>query len=204
MKFTLMATMAAVLGSDAWAAARQKVVVCLGNGDQLEVANNAMPVISKIFVPAGLKLEWHGEGRSCPDHSDRIIRVSLSVQTNPDLLPGALAYALPYEGEHIVVFFDRLQRIYSGSVGILLAHVIAHEITHILQGAPRHSEEGLMKARWDREDYARMRLPPLWLTKTDLQLIRDGLAGYKDLRARRAQIAKSVHAAGLDSSRTQN
>jgi len=95
-----------------------------------------------------------------------------------------------YEGEHIVVFYDRVQRTYSGSPQILLAHVVAHEITHILQGVAQHSDEGLMKARWDRDDYARMALQPLTLTKTDLQLIREGVAAYKDLSARRAQIAR--------------
>jgi hypothetical protein len=185
MKFTVIAAMAAMLGTCAGAASRQKVVVCMDKGEQWEVVDAALPIVSKILTPAGLTLEWHGAGRLCPEHSDRTIRVSLSTHTSPDLLPGALAYALPYEGEHIVVFYARVQRTYAGSPEILLAHVVAHEIIHILQGVARHSDEGLMKARWDREDYARMALQPLTLTRTDLQLIREGVAAYKDLSARR-------------------
>jgi hypothetical protein len=35
----------------------------------------------------------------------------------------------------------------------LLSHVLAHEIAHVLQGVSRHSESGILKARWDREDF---------------------------------------------------
>jgi hypothetical protein len=203
MKFTVMATMAAMLATGAWAAGREKVVVCVDEGDQGEVMNNATRIVDRIFIPVGLMLEWHGEGRLCPGHSDRIIRISLSTHSNPDLHPGAWAYALPYEGEHIVVFYDRLQRAYSGSVATLLAYVIAHEMTHILQGISRHSEKGIMKAQWDQEDYARMKLRLLGFTETDFQLIRQGIAEYKDLHAR-TQISKSAVSEGSDISRLQD
>ncbi len=149
MKSTVMATMAAMLATGAWASGREKVVVCMDKGDQREVVNNAIRIVDKIFIPAGLLLEWHGEGQRCPNHSERIIRISLSAHSNPDLHPGAWAYALPYEGEHIVVFYDRLQRAFFGSVATLLAHVFAHEMIHILQGISRHSQNGIMKAQWD-------------------------------------------------------
>lgn len=198
MKFTRIAmttaTMTVMLGTGAWAAGRQKVTICMDKGEQWEVVNNATPIVSKLLVPAGFSLEWHSNGH-CPNHAERIIRISFSTHTKPDLLPGALAYALPYEGEHIVVFYDRLERTDPGSPAILMAHVMAHEITHLLQGIPRHSEEGLMKARWDREDFARMKLQPLWFTEADLQLIREGVAAYQDLRARRIQVAESAPAA---------
>jgi hypothetical protein len=203
MKFTVMATMAAMLGTTAWAAGREKIVVCVDEGDQGEVVNNATRIVDRIFIPAGLMLEWHGEGRLCPDHSERIIRITLSTHSNPDVHSGAWAYALPYEGEHIVVFYDRLQRAYSGSVATLLAYVIAHEMTHILQGISRHSEKGIMKAQWNQEDYANMKLHALTFTETDFQIIRHGVAGYKDLRDR-TQIGKSAVAEGSDLSRSRD
>lgn len=203
MKFTVMATMVAMLATGAWAAGREKVVVCVDEGDQGEVVNNAIRIVDQIFIPAGLMLEWRGAGRLSPDYSERIIRISLSTHSNPDVHSGAWAYALPYEGEHIVVFYDRLQRTYSGSVATLLAYVIAHEMTHILQGISRHSEKGIMKAQWNQEDIANMKLHLLTFTETDLQIIRHGVAGYKDLRDR-AQIAKSVVAEGSDISKMQD
>jgi len=41
-------------------------------------------------------------------------------------------------------------------VSSVLAHVLVHEVTHILQGIPRHSESGVMKAQWDSNDFAQM------------------------------------------------
>jgi len=58
----------------------------------------------------------------------------------------------------------------------LLAHVLVHEITHILQGTCRHSDTGIMKARWTHQDYMEMGQKPLSFTEEDLQLIRTGLA----------------------------
>ena len=139
MKFTVMATLAAMLATGAWASGREKVVVCIDKGDRWEEVNNAIRIVDGIFIPAGLMLEWHGERQLCPEQSERTIRISLSTHSNPDLNPGAWAYALPYEGEHIVVFYDRVRN-RSGSVSSVLGHVIAHEVTHILQGLMRHSE----------------------------------------------------------------
>jgi hypothetical protein len=57
----------------------------------------------------------------------------------------------------------------------VLAHVMAHEITHILQGVHRHSESGVMKAQWTRDDFNEMAFKPLTFTDTDVGLIRSGL-----------------------------
>jgi hypothetical protein len=58
----------------------------------------------------------------------------------------------------------------------LLAHVLVHEITHILQGVDRHSETGVMKARWTTADYVQIRAQPLPFTDWDIDLIQEGLA----------------------------
>ncbi len=57
----------------------------------------------------------------------------------------------------------------------LLAHVLAHEITHILQGRQRHSDSGLMKAHWGGEDYRQMASKTLTFTAEDIQMIYDGM-----------------------------
>jgi hypothetical protein len=92
------------------------------------------------------------------------------------LKPGALAYALPYEGSHIVVFWDRVQATTGPRVPALLAHVLAHEITHILEGFCRHSESGLMKAHWDVSSYRMMNSETLPFAGEDVELIYAGLA----------------------------
>jgi hypothetical protein len=92
-------------------------------------------------------------------------------------MTGAFAYSLPYGGRHIVVFWDRVLRKVGSSVApILLAHVLVHEIAHILQGVSRHSKTGIMKATWGPEDYFQMRTKPLEFTDEDVALIHRGLA----------------------------
>jgi hypothetical protein len=53
----------------------------------------------------------------------------------------------------------------------LLAHVLVHEITHILQGVARHSETGIMKAHWTPVDYRQMLVHPLPFAPEDVQLL---------------------------------
>ena len=52
---------------------------------------------------------------------------------------------------------------------------MAHEVTDILQGICRHSASGVMKARWDEEDFLQMAWKPLPFTDYDIDLIRRGL-----------------------------
>ena len=73
-----------------------------------------------------------------------------------------------------MVFFDRVME-KPGNVSILLGHVIAHEVTHILQGVARHSESGVMKAQWTGADYREMTWEPLQFTDDDVMLIHSGL-----------------------------
>jgi hypothetical protein len=44
---------------------------------------------------------------------------------------------------------------------LLLRPLPVHEITHVLEGIDRHSATGIMKDRWDDNDYAEMRRKPL-------------------------------------------
>jgi hypothetical protein len=57
----------------------------------------------------------------------------------------------------------------------VLAHVMVHEITHILQGVSRHSESGIMKARWTNNDYQEMMFQPLPFAPEDVKLVQLGL-----------------------------
>jgi hypothetical protein len=85
---------------------------------------------------------------------------------NANYYPGsaeALAYATPYKesGTRIHVFLDRVLLNRKPTLAnALLAHVMVHEITHVLEQVKRHSEEGVMRAHWSHEDYRRMERNP--------------------------------------------
>jgi hypothetical protein len=87
---------------------------------------------------------------------------------------------------HIAIFYDRVQSISRDNPVLrpmIVAHVITHEITHILQGDVHHSTTGIMKARWDANDYLEMTRAPLSFASEDIDLLRNGL----QLRALLAQ-----------------
>jgi hypothetical protein len=188
MKITVVTLMAAMVGTTVWAgalpAAERQVTVCMGTTDNLSLENQAKAVASDIFAGIGVEILWQSP-RQCPAEA---ILITLSNDEPASLLPGSLAYAMPFEGTHIVVFYDRVKN-RPGSVSCLLGHVIAHEVAHILQGLKRHSESGIMKAQWIGADYQEMTWKPLQFTDEDVMLIHHGL------RVREASFA-SVAAAG--------
>ena len=197
MKITAMMTLAALLGSTAWAAGKsdyQRVVACFeeAGGNAMEVAVAKMTA-STLFQSAGVNLEWHTDRRTCQGQRDQVILVSLSLNTPKDLYPGALAYALPFEGVHIQVFYDRIANRARDLRPYLLAYVVVHEITHILQAVDRHSESGIMKAHWDSRDHELMIGARLRFAEQDIELIRKGLA----VRGTRPASGPVVAGAGL-------
>jgi hypothetical protein len=178
MNIRAMVTIAGLVGVRAWAgeeglAPERKVTVCM-DFDRLD-ANLARVAASKVFEGIGVSIEWQRYGQSCPV-AGGAIAISLSYDTPWNWHPGALAYARPYEGTHIVVFYDRVRASVAGArVPCLLAYVIVHEITHILQGIERHSASGIMKALWDRGDYFEMGRKSFRFAEVDVDLIHRGM-----------------------------
>src|SRR5262249_17293735 len=83
----------------------------------------------------------------------RIIR-----QAPPGIDETALGFALPcaIHMPSIAVFADRIEAIAQQTTGMysqLLAHVIAHELGHVLLRSGEHAKNGIMRARWDRADW---------------------------------------------------
>jgi hypothetical protein len=176
MTITRMALMAWMAGMVTHAGhAQQTQVVYLRNRPNVhpEVLLPAKVLASKMFAKIGISLEW-GKGEPAVESSRAAVFIELVTGTPENRFPGALAYALPYEGAHITVFFDRIEKEHDPAT--VLAHVMVHEIAHILQGVCRHSDAGIMKARWIGKDFGAMRVAPLPFTQEDVELICLGLA----------------------------
>jgi len=149
------------------------LMICMTLGADIPRLTGAEKLAQKMLAGIGVETEWRGN--SCSKGGDIVI--TLSYQTPASKLPGAFAYSLAYEGRHIEVFWDRvLRKVPSAVAPILLAHVLVHEIAHILQGVSRHSETGVMKAAWNPDDYFQMRRKPLEFTEDDVRLIHRGIA----------------------------
>ena len=178
MKIAAMITMVALAGRGAQASeigksAKETVTVCMPTGDDPRLSM-AQQTASKLFAAIGVRLDWRRLQRSCAPGA---ILISLASGTQQKFYPGALALALPYEGLHIQVFYDRVrERSEAHRAPFVLAYVLAHEITHMLQGMERHSETGIMKAKWEAEDFHHMPRMRLAFTEEDVTLIHLGLA----------------------------
>ena len=135
---------------------------------------------TQILKQAGIRLEWRGDESACAGGNGLVVTVSRETPVNQH--PGALAYALPFERTHVVLFYDRVLTAASPAVTpYLLGHVLAHEIVHMLQGVSQHSASGIMKPHWDSGDYVEMQRGRLNFTEEDIRLIQSGLDGSSHL-----------------------
>jgi hypothetical protein len=177
MKILAMMALAAVMEIGARA---DEVTVYVQNGPMVPVPvlGRAQALANEIFAGVGVKIEWRkGQPASSELLAKKPIVLELVTDTPRQLRPGALAFARPYEGVHIDVFYDRVHEATEPALTPnVLAHVLVHEITHILEGTCRHSDTGVMKARWTHTDYMEMGQKPLSFTEEDVQLITTGLA----------------------------
>jgi hypothetical protein len=140
----------------------------------------AEALATRMFAGIGVRLEW-GIGSPRPDRAGRKrqeIALRLGAKTPATFHPGAVAVAELAAWPSVVrvtILYDRV--IQPSAMNreadiAFLAHVLAHEIAHALQGVARHSEEGLMKPRFTPQDRERMVDSPLPFTPADVELIR--------------------------------
>jgi hypothetical protein len=195
MKIPILAILAAV----GMAARAQTVTVYIrfDGGDSDLKPLMAQDIASRMFGTAGVRISWRADWPR-PKQEEPPIVIDLTSNTPRTLCPGALAYAHVFEGIHIQIFWDRVRENADGHpllTNKLLAHVMVHEITHILQGLKRHSAEGVMKAHWTSSDIMNMGWKPLPFGPEDIELIHRGLAN-------RAATVQKVWAAAKADSRT--
>ena len=155
------------------------VTLVSGNFARAAAVIKAKSVAVDIFAGIGMELGWSKaatDGRRCITR----IEARLEIASGPGEHPDAMAYATLGVGtdRRIHVFIDRVAAMVPESwLGTLLGHVLAHEITHVLEGVPRHSDGGVMKARWDRHDLQCLIHHPLHFDLVDAALIHAALSG---------------------------
>jgi hypothetical protein len=189
MQIATMAIVMAAAGTPAMTAVpavEYAADICIHTGaSDWRILEPAKAIASKMFASIGVTTRWHGGWHMCPAGA---LQVWLDGDTPVKFFPGALAYARPYEGTQIHVFLDRvINEPNSEFRPILLAHVLAHEITHILEGVSSHSDTGLMKAHWGNRDFSEMAWRPLPFAAQDVELIHAGLAKRRAILAAKAR-----------------
>jgi hypothetical protein len=141
----------------------------------LLVVQGAQQLASEMLRSAGIRIVWESRrGHGAASCSPQVV---LEYSADLDRAPDVMAYAYPYgtDTARIQIMYRRIVAKRRRPENVL-AHVIVHEVTHVLQGIAHHSDSGIMKARWSREDYRQMEQTPLLLTAADIQLIQLGVA----------------------------
>ena len=147
----------------------QRVIVCFDPEEMFTIVATARARATRMFQTARVQIAWRGQ--RCPAGAVRVVQ---RMYTPRSERPGALAYAT-LSTRTVTLYYDRIRAdVHASLFEQLLAHVLVHEITHILQGHYRHSPVGMMKAKWDRPDYWMMGRDGLALTAEDIRLIHDG------------------------------
>jgi len=141
--------------------------------------------VTWMYARIGIRLAWR-EGvaaSGAPSASAVTIQVRFAGSGPVNATSDALAFALPFADgvTAMTVMYHRIQMV-AGKASreqSILAHVLAHEIGHILQCTNQHSQTGVMKAHWNGQDYDAMGKKPLDFTQDDVDLILQGLNSMK-------------------------
>lgn len=155
----------------------------------------AEAMANRMFAGIGVRVQWTGRrpgrrtepasGGCAPKRPEEIV-VRIIFGRAGFASSDAFAYALPYasDGVRVTVFYGELRKALRDQPRlepVLLAHVLVHEITHVLQGVVRHSSTGVMKAHWNSTEYSDMEDRPLEFAGDDAELIQLGLRRTQSL-----------------------
>jgi len=144
----------------------------------LQAEDNA----SRIFAGAGLDVRLERAGRSRPKQKAHYIDLTI-CDTSEGYYAGALGLARPFRpgGNQVEILYPRVRPIIErreAYAGRILGHVFAHEIAHVLTQIPDHSSEGLMKAKWDSDDFRKMAVEYLPFDARDIAAMRSTVMGW--------------------------
>ena len=159
------------------------------------VAKRAREESSRIFQKVGIATEWTlctTPGQVMPTHP-RCETQPLATDIQLNILPPKMARemmrhhselgaAVPLPngfGRRASVFYHRVDELAESgqaSRALLLGHVMAHEIGHLLLGVNSHSATGLMHVPWGRAQRERASLGTLLFTDKEAEQIRRQVA----------------------------
>lgn len=131
----------------------------------------AREVASRMFDTIGVVLRWRMDA---PPACGEDVRMFLADNSPRGVSANALGYAIlhPPGCPSIRLLYYRIVENRKHDLQVcLLAHVMVHEITHVLEGTARHGT-GVMKASWDEADFRVMMFHPLPFAEEDIRLLR--------------------------------
>jgi hypothetical protein len=120
----------------------------------------AQELVAGVYERAGVEVVWEGQTEAAQADVQLTIiltrKLPVTSIKNGDVL--AVAIAPPGgRGRLAYVVWPRVEAFAHAKrvpVARVLGRVIAHELGHLLLGHNAHSDEGIMRAQWNRADFA--------------------------------------------------
>jgi hypothetical protein len=187
--------MTAVLSTAAGCAGAQPLKVFVHNYAQLSqiALERAQTEAARILKTGGADVNWiiceqePKKSKECstslesPDSTELVLLLLPSGATRRLAQADSMGFAILPErglfGSFAGIFCDRLQQLRSGHLSkpVLLGHVIAHELGHLLLGEDGHALDNIMKPEWDHKQIAKATLGILGFFTAERRLIEENV-----------------------------
>jgi len=149
---------------------------------------------TRIFQRAGVKIMWldcsrpesESWGRSAcrtpMNRSHLAVRIVPWSSKSGDSVFGVAFLSPDGEGSYSDVFYDSVRKLHEewhARIPILLGHVIAHEIGHLLLGTNAHSWQGIMRSHWQGEELQSIAMGRLLFTPPQVESLKARLGASR-------------------------
>jgi hypothetical protein len=193
--FLFLPIIAGASGARGAGASELMVSVYNDAGMPVDVLVSAETVASRIFREAGLHVAWlqcsgSGEQVSAASCAEVVVPTHLHVRIRARSrnLAGS-TFGISYlaadgSGCYSDVFLAPITHLHAISgqgVGTVLGHVMAHELAHLLLGTNSHSDTGIMRAQWHKEDLLSASKGELLFTERQAQVMRQRVSSVAPL-----------------------
>jgi len=80
--------------------------------------------------------------------------------------------------DRVKTYSERVNSRYESTVGIVLGHVIVHELGHLLMPGKLHTLSGIMRANWDSTQWDEAAAGLLLFNDQEAEIMRNQMRGY--------------------------
>ena len=143
------------------------------------------------FTPIQLRPEWNEPQATLRNNQTPVLYLRILPDSMANRLgPGVEAIGSAYStednsGQIANVFYGRLEGLQTSAAcsrGVMLGHVIAHELGHLLLGHNSHSSSGIMSPNWQRDNQIiQIRSGALLFTPEEADRIRKNVSDRRRL-----------------------
>lgn len=184
-----MAVFVGLLGGHRLAIAEtsQPITIVLLFVNEADVPSNvlsqAQDEASRIYQGLGIRLVWTNPDTERGDYrfTVKILPRTLTGKGIDGRAMGVAPGTREARGTLAFAFYDRIREVTStigADLSLILGHVIAHEIGHLLLPYDSHARSGLMRGSWDARQAMRAATGALTFTPMEAALIRKRLQTF--------------------------